>query len=355
MDALLNYTERRVRQAIADLPEGEYAALDWMDSDGFSDDPVAIAVTVRVASGQVEFDLRECDDQGAGPINATRAMAFAGVAYVLKALIDDDIPVNDGFYRLVSMRTRQGSVVDCVAPAAVGGGWEVTFRVAETAFKALAAALPDRVIAATKGIICNIAAGGRDPRTGQLYAFYETIAGGQGASARRDGMDGVQTHIHNTENAPVEEVELTMPVRIVRFSLIPDSGGAGRYRGGTGVRRDYVFVDHDATVSIVSDRARFAPWGLEGGGSGSLARYVLDPDGAAEALPSKVTVTVAAGRVLSVQTPGGGGFGDAGERDLGAVERDLRLEKVTAEAAARDYGFAPEAPAGARRETRVAR
>jgi N-methylhydantoinase B len=348
MAALLDYTEQRVRTELAALPHGTYEAVDFLDSDGFSDEPVTIAVKATIDHEGVVFDLSKSDDQGAGPMNATQSMSFAGVAFVLKALIDDDIPINDGFYRSVMMSTRPGSVVDCRPPAAVGGGWEVCFRVAETAFKALAPAFEDRIVAATKGIICNVAIGGRSP-SGDLYAFYETVAGGQGGSVHQDGMDGVQTHIHNTENAPVEEVELTFPVRILRYCLIPDSGGAGKYRGGLGVRRDYYFPDHDASISVVADRARFAPWPLGAGKPGRLAHYILDPDTPRQhELPSKVTVRVEPGQVLSVQTPGGGGCGDPRHRDEQAVLRDVREGKVSASAAKDVYGVDVDDAPGAK-------
>ncbi|BCB84521.1 hydantoinase B/oxoprolinase family protein [Phytohabitans suffuscus] len=329
MSALLNYTQRRVAREIAELPAGEYHAVDFLDDDGFGDTPVKIDVLVRIGDGGIEFDLTGCDAQGTGPMNATASMAYSGVAYVLKALLDTDIPVNDGFYRMCKVRSTAGSVVNASHPAAVAGGWEVCFRVAETAFAALADAFPDRIPAATKGIICNVSFGGVDPRTGDYYAFYETIAGGYGAHSHMDGMDGVQSHIHNTENAPVEEIELNYPVRIAQFSLIPDSGGGGEFRGGLGVRRDYWFVDHDATFSVVSDRTKFAPAGVAGGQPGRPAHFVVDPDGVGRELRSKATIRVPAGGIVSVQTPGGGGYGDPARRDGEAALADLRTGKVS--------------------------
>lgn len=339
MNVLLEYTERRVQADIASFPEGEYRAVDYLDDDGFGNDPVRIEVVVRIGGGEVEFDLTGCDRQGRGPMNATASMSYSGAAYVLKSLLDPDIPVNDGFYRVCRVTSTPGSVVHARHPAAVAGGWEVCFRVAETGFQALAPAFPDRVPAATKGIICNVAFGGRDPLTGQYYAFYETIAGGYGAHSHKDGMDGVQPHIHNTENAPVEETELNYPVRLKQFSLIPDSGGAGKFRGGLGVRRDYWFVDHQATFSIISDRTRFAPPGVAGGSSGRLAHYILDPEGAAEELRSKVTVQLRPGQVISVQTPGGGGYGDPHRRNHDAVAADVRSGKISSAESRDRYGY----------------
>jgi N-methylhydantoinase B len=337
MTDLLDYTERRVREDVKSFPKGTYSAVDYLDDDGFGDTPVRIEVAATIDESGISFDLTGCDDQGAGPMNATGSMAYSGIAFVAKALLDPDIPVNDGFYRTVRVTSRPGSVVNAVHPAAVAGGWEVCFRVAEAAFQALSPAFPDRIPAATKGIICNVAFGGIHPVTG-YYAFYETIAGGYGAHSSQDGMDAVQPHIHNTENAPVEETELNYPVRIARFALIPDSGGAGTHRGGMGVRRDYWFVDHEATFSIISDRTRFAPPGLNGGHNGRTAHYILEPEGEARVLPSKSTTRLRPGQVISVQSPGGGGYGDARLRDPQLVAYDVRLGKVTREAALREYG-----------------
>jgi N-methylhydantoinase B len=255
-------------------------------------------------------------------------MTFSGIAFVLKTLIDQDIPINQGFYDSFRVILPEGTVVNPRRPAAVGAGWETTFRVAETLYRALAPALPERVVAATKGTICNVAFGGLRP-DGDYYAFYETVAGGGGARPSKDGMDGIQTHIHNTENAPVEEAELNYPFRVRQVALIPDSEGPGRFRGGLGVRRDYWFPNHQATFSVLSDRARFAPWGLFGGGSARTAHFVRDPEGPPIELPSKMSVQLEVGEVVSVQTPGGGGYGRPDERDPAAVLRDVRLGKVS--------------------------
>ena len=230
------------------------------------------------------------------------------MVYVLKCLIDPDIPVNDGFYRLIDIRSRPGSVVHAQHPAAVAAGWEIAMQLCDLLFKALAPALPDRVVAGTKGCICNIAFGGINPATGEYFTYYETIAGGYGATLTTDGMDAVQAHFQNTENAPVEETEANYPVRILRYALIENSEGGGRHRGGLGVRRDYTFPGHEPSFSILSDKAKYAPWGLFGGGAARPAKYILNPDTpAARELPSKITFQLAPGDVVSVQTPGGGG------------------------------------------------
>lgn len=340
MTELLEYTERRVRACLLDLPDGVYTAHDYLDDDGFADDPIRIAATVRIAGDTISFDLTDCAAQVSGPMNATRSMSYSGVAFVTKTLLDADVPINDGFYRHLSYRTEQGTVVDAVHPAAVAGGWEVCFRVAETCFQALAPVLPDRIPAGTKGIICNVSFGGYNAQKHEHYAFYETIAGGFGGTAKADGMDGVQPHVHNTENAPVEETEAEYPVRIDRFELVTDSGGAGEHRGGLGVRRDYWFVGDDTSFSIVSDRTKFQPHALDGAQPGSPAEFVLAPGAADEqVLRSKCTVRLAPGQLISVRTPGGGGHGDPRRRGTAELAADLAAGKVSADALRDRYGL----------------
>ena len=226
-----------------------------MDGDGVTDQPVRLAATVTIESGRLSVDLTECDDQRPSPTNATSSQTYSGVVYVLKCLIDPDIPVNDGFYRLIDIRSRPGSVVHAQHPAAVAAGWEIAMQLCDLLFKALAPALPDRVVAGTKGCVCNIAFGGMNPTSGEYFTYYETIAGGYGATLTTDGMDAVQAHFQNTENAPVEETEANYPVRILQYSLIENSEGGGRHRGGLGVRRDYAFPGHAPSFSILSDKA----------------------------------------------------------------------------------------------------
>ena len=338
LEALLHYTERRTVAALAQFPDGTFSAEMHMDGDGVRDEPIKLAATVLINNGRISVDLTGCDAQRKSPTNATFSQTYSGVVYVLKCLIDPDIPVNDGFYRLVDIRTRPGSVVAARHPAAVAAGWEVAMQLCDLLFKALADALPDRVLAGTKGCICNIAFGGIDPATEEYFTYYETIAGGYGATRRNDGMDAVQAHFQNTENAPVEETEANYPVRILRYELIPDSEGAGHHRGGLGIRRDYTFPGHAPSFSILSDKARYAPWGLFGGGKARPARYILNPENQARVLPSKITLQLEPGDVVSVQTPGGGGCTPAWQRPPALVAEDVALGKVSLERARQVYG-----------------
>ena len=338
LDALLHYTEQRTASAFAQFPNGTFSAEASMDGDGVRDEPIKLAATVHLHDGHIQVDLSACDAQRPSPTNATFAQTYSGVVYVLKCLIDPDIPVNDGFYRLVDIRTRPGSVVAARHPAAVAAGWEVAMQVCDLLFKALSTALPDRVLAGTKGCICNIAFGGIDPTTETYFTYYETIAGGYGATLRNDGMDAVQAHFQNTENAPVEEIEANYPVRILRYELIDDSDGAGRYRGGLGVRRDYTFPGHTPSFSILSDKAKNPPWGLFGGAAARPATYLLNPDTAARQLPSKITLRLNPGDVVSVQTPGGGGCEPAWQRPPERVIEDIALGKLSVQRARQVYG-----------------
>ncbi|MCH2660621.1 hydantoinase B/oxoprolinase family protein, partial [bacterium] len=183
---------------------------------------------------------------------------------------------------------------------------------------------------------------GTDPRSGQLYAYYETMAGGYGGRSSKDGPDAVQCHGQNTENAPIEEVEINYPLRIDRYELIENSEGAGAYRGGLGLRRDYRFPNHEVSFTVLSDRDRWGPPGLAGGQAGQVAEYILDPEGASEKLGSKVTIALEADTVFSYRTCGGGGYGSPLQRDPAAVAADVREGKVSAERAREIYGVVIE-------------
>ncbi len=337
VEAVLDYTERRVRDEVRMLPAGTYSATGLMDGDGRTDEPFEVAVCITIDDGTVAFDLSGSAAQRPGPVNATYAMTLSSCAYAVRALLSPDIAVNAGFYRVLRIHAPEGTVVNCTTPAAIGGGWETAFRVLETAFAALAQAVPERLTAGSKGCLCNIALGGEARGGKEQYVFYEAMGGGYGARATKDGIDAVQPHVQNTENAPIEETEAGYPIRFVRYALIPDSEGAGRFRGGLGLRRDYQ-VETTTVFSVLADRAKFPPWGLDGGGEARAAHYVLDPDGEERELPSKFSLTLEPGQVFSVQMAGGGGYGPARERDPQAVLADVLAGKVSSARARDAYG-----------------
>jgi N-methylhydantoinase B len=270
-------------------------------------------------------------------------MAFAGVMAVIMSLLGADLPKNDGFYRPFETITPEGTMVNPVDNAPVAAGWEIAMRAGELVTKAVADALPEETIAATKGIVANIAYGGRDPRDDGKYVYYETVAGGYGGRATKDGMEAVQAHFQNTANSPIEELESEIPLYVRKYELIQDSAGAGRTRGGLGVRRDMEFYDHEASFSLLTERAKSEPWGLFGGKSGRKAHYMINQDSENPTrVSSKSTTELEENDVASVQTPGGGGYGDPSERPAEKVLEDVKNEKVSVEAARKEYGVVIE-------------
>ena len=328
VDALVDYTERRTKAELERLPRGVFSAEGYVDNDGFTDEPVKLCARVVIDDDGVTFDLNGSDPQRRAPVNSTFAQTFSTCAYALRSLLDPDLPINHGFYQFVRIDAPLGTVVNCVHPAPVVGGWETHARLNDVIFKALSQPLPDAVPAGTKAMQCHAGFGGIDPSSGEYYCFLETLAGGYGARSKRDGPDAVQMHGQNTENAPVEETEANYPVRILRYELVNDSEGPGRYRGGLGLRRDYVF-DHEVTFTVLADRDKEGPWGLYGGEAGLKASYVHISGGRETELGSKVTLDLKPGEVISYRTCGGGGFGPKEERDPDLVARDAEDGKVS--------------------------
>ena len=329
IDKLLEYTEERARSELEKLPRGTFEAEGWLDDDGISDRPVHLKARVTLDGRSVRFDFTGSDRQRAAPMNSNLTQTYTACVYVLKCLLDPDIPVNEGLYQLIEVIAPPGSAVNARRPGAIVGGWEVSVRLCEVLFKALAPALPDSVPAGTKGMICQVGFGGRDPHSGEYYSYYETAGGGYGGRSRTDGPDAVQTHFQNTQNAPIEEIESNYPVRITRYGLIPDSEGPGRFRGGLGLCREYVFVGHEPSYTVLADRVRFPAWGLFGGRSGKLARYILIGENGETDLPSKATVQLEAGQSVRLESCGGGGYGPPYERDPEQVLADVRQEKIS--------------------------
>jgi N-methylhydantoinase B len=340
MRELLDYAERRTRAELAALPHGVWEAEGSVDTDGYSDDPVRLRARVELRDDGVNFDLTGSDAQRRAPVNSTYAQTFSACAYAFKCLIDPDLPVNDGFYRLIGVDAPAGSVTNCTWPSPVVGGWETQTRLVDVIFRALLPALPERLPAGTKAMMCHAGFGGVDAQSGEYYCFLETFGGGYGGRAGSDGPDAVQTHGQNTENAPVEETELNYPVRVTQLSLVEDSEGPGRFRGGLGLRKDFLF-DRPTTFTVLADRNVRGPWGVLGGHDGRPAQYVLIRDDVETALGAKVTIEVQAGDVVSYRTCGGGGYGPPGERDREAVSRDVREGKVSAARAREVYSWTP--------------
>jgi len=309
-----------------------------MDGDGISEEERYLTLTIDVDGDEMTLDFTGTAEENGGPLNCTPAMAFAGTMAVVMSLLGGDLPKNDGFYRPFEIITPERTMVNPSYNRPVAAGWEIAVRTGDLVTRAMAEAVPEETIAATKGIICNLAYSGRDPRSDEEYVYYETVGGGYGGRHAKDGMDGVQAHYQNTANSPIEELETEIPLYVRRYEYIQDSEGAGRQRGGLGIRRDIEFYDHEATFTVLSDRTKNAPWGLFGGHSARPARYVINPEEESRTVSSKSTTKLASGDVASVQTPGGGGYGDPMERDPEAVLRDVRNGKVSAGKAQEEYG-----------------
>ena len=307
---ILNYSERMTRHAISAIPDGAYEAEDFLDNDGVRDQPVAIRVTIRIRGDKAVIDFSKSDRQAEGSINAVYAITASAVFYVFRTLVGTSIPSNAGGMRPLEVIAPEGTVVNARPPAAVcGGNVETSQRIVDVLYKCLAEAMPDRIPAASQGTMNNFTFGGVDPRTNQPVAYYETVSGGMGARSTMDGLSGVHTHMTNSLNTPVEALEHSYPIRVVRYSLRPGSGGRGKWRGGDGVIREVRFLAK-AHVTLLSDRRKFPPYGLSGGEPGAVGLNILTrSDGSSEPLPSKFTTWVQPGDVLSIQTPGGGGWG----------------------------------------------
>ena len=345
-DELIAYTDRWAEREIRALPEGEFEAEAFRDNDGFTDEPVRLHTKVTIRDGEVRLDVTGSSAQRPSSMNCTRPMARCALAFVIKCLVDRRLPVNEGFIDRIHLDGPDGLAVTAGPPAPVVGGWEVVTLLTELTFKALHPAIKERVPACGKALIVNLGFGGDDPHTGEYFCYMETVAGGGGARPRQDGPDAVQTTIQNTENAPIEEVELNYPVVIERYELIPDSCGAGRFRGGLGVRRDFRFPYSDVSCTVLSDGCNEGPWGLAGGGPGRPAHYILDPDDDAKEMSSKFTVGIQKGGMLRVETPGGGGFAEPAERDRQSIRDDLADGKITAAHAGEAYSFLDTSASG---------
>ena len=342
LEEMLNYSERRMRAALAPIPEGTYKAEDIIEGDGITDKDFVIRVTVEAKGDSIKCDFTETDPSSLGPLNCRWPSVAACVYYVLKAVLDPELPPNAGLYRPIEIEVRDGTLLSAVYPTAVCNANIITTqRIVDCLISALSQAVPDRVLAASSGTMNLLNIGGIDSRSGNYYNYVETYAGGQGAMQKQDGMDAVQNHMTNTRNGPVESIEQAYPLLVESYSLVPDSEGAGEHRGGVGLRRQFRVLGDQIRVTLSSDRAKYSPWGLFGGQNATSSSCVVrSPDGSERLLPSKVTTDVGHDLVLDTTTPGGGGWGDPRKRDADAVLRDV-IEGIVTPRRARDvYGVA---------------
>ncbi len=301
--ALNDYAERLARRTVAEIPDGEYTFTDFMDGDGLGAEDLAIRVRVSVDGETADVDFEGTAGQTGGNLNCPLSVAAAGVYYVFRCLMPSQTPACAGMLRPVTLRAPEGSLLNARRPAAVAAGnVETSSRVVDAVCGALAGAIPERIPAASQGTMNNLGMGSARP--GASWDYYETIAGGMGAGRDGGGHDAVHTHMTNTLNTPVEVLELGFPIRVRRYGVRRGSGGDGARPGGDGVIREFEFLA-DAQVSLITERRRYAPWGLAGGSDGEPGQNAIN----GEAMPGKFSREVRAGDVLTIETPGGGGYG----------------------------------------------
>jgi N-methylhydantoinase B len=279
-----------------------------MDDDGIRPQPVWIRVDLTIGD-TVEVDFSRSDPQAEGPVNANYAVTVAAAMYVFRCLVEEEIPFTSGILRPIRVIAPSGTVVNANAPAAMAAGnVETSQRITDVLLGALAQVIPDRIPAASSGTMNNLSFGGWDASRGQAFAYYETIAGGMGASSKAEGRSATHTHMTNSWNTPIEAFEHQYPLRIESYRVRKNSGGEGKHRGGDGIVREFRFLA-GAEVTLLSDRRKRGPWGLAGGTDGKPGRNTLLRKGRETGLPGKSRFEVAPGDLLRVETPGGGGWG----------------------------------------------
>ena len=342
--AIMDRTENRLRSGITQIPDGTYEFTDVLDNDGMGTKDIPISVSINVLGEDIFFDFEGTGPQMKGNFNLTFNATQSAVYYVLKAMLDPDLPNNHGLIRAVNITAPPGTLVNANHPAAVAGRANTTQRVVDVLIGALASALPEQAVGAANGANVTAVFYGHDPRHDRPYVYLETLGGGFGGRFTKDGKDGVQVHITNTSNLPVEAIEVEYPLLVESYCLIEDSGGAGKFRGGMGIRRIVRPVGHNSVFSGMGERFVHQPWGIFGGKSGATGRFSLrGPSRNDETLPDKPNhVPFSPDHAIVIETPGAGGYGPPTERDKATLAADYRSGKFSGAYMAEHYDFNPD-------------
>tara|TARA_B110000305_G_scaffold48047_1_gene51528 strand:- start:11573 stop:13264 length:1692 start_codon:yes stop_codon:yes gene_type:complete len=331
-DEIISRTHQRMKDTIAQIPDGIYEFKDYMDSDGLDTFDIPICLKLTVDGERIHLDFAGTSQQVKGNINTTLNAVQASVNYALIGALDSEMPSNQGVLDAVEIDCEPGTILNCLFPAPVAARAHACQHVIDIVLGALSKAIPDKVIAAANGANTTAVFSGVDPRTNKPYLYFETIGGGMGARATKDGKDGVQVGITNTSNLPVESIEQEYPLRVEEYGFVENSGGAGQFRGGLGLRRVLTPVDHECVFNGAGERFRYKPWGLFGGEAGASGQFMIEDSDGNRRLDDKPNeVEVKLGTKITVETPGAGGYGNPEGRDAKNMDQDLTSGKYSLE------------------------
>lgn len=344
MDEIIEYSDRRMRNAVKNVSDGEFEFKDYLEGDGITDDKILIKTKVIIKDDEVTVDFTGSNKQTQGALNSTHGVTSACVYYAIKSLLEPDVPPNAGTYKCLNIVAPKGTVVNPNFPASVSNAnLNTSQRITDTIFGALADVLPEESMAACSGTMNGFSIGGYNERKQKYFSYVETYGGGQGALSDLDGMDGVHTNMTNTLNTPVEVIEQSYPFIVNNYCYVNGSGGPGKHRGGCGLQRELKLLEDGLTITLMTDRNKNKPWGLFGAQGGQTSACTLiKSNGEKIKLSSKETRVIEKGDTVKLQTAGGGGYGKTEERDKEAVLKDVKLGFISREQAWDDYGIKAE-------------
>lgn len=345
ISAWLDYSETRIRKKIMEIPDGVYEASGHMDDDGVDiGKRIELKVRIQVKGDKIIYDFTESGPQARGPFNVSKETVMSVAFYVTRCVTDSEVPQNEGAFRPIEMKLKQGTILNPTFPAPVSGRYHTIMRLSDICLEAFSQALPELIPAASHAHATTLAIGGTHPETNQYFVYYELNGGGMGARPNKDGLSGIDVHVGNCMNVPIESVELEYPLQFECYELFPDSGGAGKYLGGLGVIRQIRMMTDGLTLTVRSDGETTAPKGFRNGEDGLPGRKLLNPgtDKEQRVYGKASRMKLGVGDVIHIETPGSGGYGDPLERDPEQVKKDWRNGYITEDTLTKVYRINPE-------------